>query len=292
MKKILNKLFAVTAALLILSMSFVVTASAETGGVTKTLTAGKETYQAYKEKYIEAKDLYDQAKKQFESAKADYRAAKTKEKDEALLTATKDYMVKGIDAMIAYIQIIEANANLAENKGIAPYDASGNLNKYISDLEQKKAEVQSATTKQQLVDAAKPIKETWLNIRVEVKYYIGYVVNNRLEAFLNKANDVSSKFESEIQKLKSKGIDTTKLESDLATFNDWVSKAEAEYNTAKQSYSTHGGFDSYGHVTNLNEADQFLKAANKNIQQANQYLKKARDSFKNTVAELKAARKA
>lgn len=273
-------------------MAFAVSASAETGSPTKTLTAAGNTYQEYKEKYIGAKNLYIQAKQQFEHAKADAKAAKTKEKDEALLNATKDYMVKGIDAMISYIQVIKQNANIAENKNIAPYDVSGNLDKYISQLEQSKLTVQSATTKTQLVDALKPIKETWQNVRVEVKYYTGYVVNNRLEVFLNKAKEVSAKLNTEIQNLKANGTDTTKLESELATYNDWISKAEAEYNTGKQIYSSHGGFDTSGHVTNLNGADQFLKAANKNIQQANQYLKKARDSFKNTVAQLKASKKA
>ena len=88
--------------------------------------------------------------------------------------------------------------------------------------------------------------------------------------------------------MKSKGIDTTKVESDVATYNEWLSKAETEYNAAQEDYRTHGGFDTYGHVTNLKEADQFLEAVNKHIRQANDYLKKAKDGYKEAVAELRA----
>jgi len=281
-----NRWFAVAMVLLIAGVSFASVASAQETG---TADQYSQTYQTYKEKYIGAKDLYTQARNEFESAKANYRTAKTKGNSEALLNSTKDYMVKAIDAMIAYLRMIEANAKLAENRGIAPYDASVNLNKYISELEQKKLDVQSATTKQELIDIGNSVKKTWLNVKVEVKYYIGYVVNNRLEAFLIKANNASERMDSQIQTLKSKGIDTTKLERDLATYNEWVSKAETEYNSAKENYRTHGGFDTYGHVTNLNEADKFLKAADKNFRQANQYLNKAKNSLKNAIAELRKA---
>ncbi len=283
-----NRWFAVAMVLLIVTVSFASVASAQETGTSDQYS---QTYQTYKEKYIEAKDIYIQAKNEFESAKANYRTAKTKGNSEALLNSAKDYMVKAIDAMIAYLRLIEANANLAENRGIAPYDASDNLNKYISELEQKKLEVQSATTKQELIDVGKSVKETWQNVRAEVKYYIGYVVNNRLEEFLIKANNASERIDSQIQTLKSKGIDTTKLESDLATYNEWVSKAETEYNSAKENYKTHGGFDTYGHVTNMKEADQFLNAADKNFRQANQYLIKAKNSLKEAIAELRKANK-
>lgn len=282
MNKISNKLFAIGATLLLFSMLFAVNASAQPGAA----------YQVYKQKYIGAKDLYIKSQQQFENAKAAYNSAKTQEKDEALLNATKAYMSSGIDAMVAYTQVAKENVDLAANKSIVPAGASDNLNNYIAQLEQEKTTVQTITTRQELVNSSKTVMGIWQNVRLESKYYLGIIINSGFEAFFNKNSNVSSKIDSEIQALKSQGVDTTKLESDLVTYNDDISKAQAAYDTAKANYMGHVGFNSDGSVSNPDDANKFLKAADQNIQQANQYLLNAKDTFKVIVTELKSAKPA
>jgi hypothetical protein len=279
--KKLNKWCAAATLLLIVSVSFTMVASAE---------SPNQTYQEYKEKYTGAKNTYLQAKQEFENSKANYEAAKIKENSDALLNSTKNYAEKTLDVMIAYLKVINASANLPENQNISPYDISGDLDKRIAELEQDKINVQSATTKQQLIDASNSIKNTWQNSRIEVKYYTGYLAKSRVEEFLNKSKDVSVRVDSEIQTLKSKSVNTTKLENGLASFNQWIDKAEEKYNGTEDNFKVHGGFDANGEVINLREANQFIVTVNQNLAELRQDLKNAEDSFKDTVTQLRASK--
>jgi hypothetical protein len=278
--KKLNKWCAAATLLLVISVSFAMVASAE---------SPKQTYQEYKEKYTGAKNTYLQAKQEFENSKANYQAAKNKENSEALLNSIKNYAIKTIDVMIAYLEVIKASASLPENQNVAPYDILGNIDRHIAELEQDKLVVQSATNESQLLNVSKSIKDTWQSARLEVKYYTGYLAKNRIETFLNKSKEVSARVDSQIQILKSNGTDTAKLEDGLAAYNDWMSNAEEKYNAIKDNYKTHGGFDANGQVTNLREANQFITIVNQNLKEARQNLKNAKDNFKDTVTQFRAS---
>lgn len=266
--------------ILLSAMPLSALASASDSGAIEQYRYATQQYQIYKDKYNIAKHLYVDAKQKFLDAKDKYQKAKNAENTKALKEAAQAYMIKAIDYAISYLEIIKYNVQLAEKEGFAPYKASDNLQQYINELEQKKVDVQNAQTKEDLVIVAKSIQTKWLNIRAEVKYYFGYILKNRIELFLNKAQELSNKIDKEIKALKSQGVETTSLETKLTKFNSWLSQASAEFEKAKQAYATHGGIDNYGHVTNLAEANRFLEEANRHLVETHRYLKNANNELR------------
>jgi hypothetical protein len=246
-----------------------------------------QQYQIYKDKYNEARRLYFDAKQWLLDAKEKYQMAKNAENLKALKEAAQAYMIEAIDYAISYLEIVKYNVQLAEKEGFAPYNASDNLQQYINELEQKKVEVQNAETKEELLRVARSIENKWLTIRVEIKYYFGYVLKNRIELFLNKAEELANKLNKEIQALRAQGIETTSLEAKLANFNNYLSQANAKLEKAKQAYAAHVGIDAYGHITNLAEASRFVEEANRNLVEAYYYLKNAINVLKALFNEYK-----
>ncbi len=246
-----------------------------------------QQYQTYKDKYVAAKQLYIDARQKFQDARAKYQQAKNNETTRVLKEAAQAYMIKAIDYAISYLGIVKYNVGLAESEGIVPFKASDNLQQYINELEQKKVEVQNAATARDLINVAKSVQTKWQNIRAEVKYYFGYILKNRIELFLNKAHELANRLDKEIQALKARGIQTTGLETGLAKFNNWLSQADTAFDKAKQAYATHGGIDTYGHVTNLAEANKFLVEANSYLVDAHRYLKNAASELRELYKEYK-----
>ena len=101
-----------------------------------------------------------------------------------------------------------------------------------------------------------------VDINLETRYYMGIVLNNRINNFIIKTDNVSIRLDSAIEKLKAQGNDTTKLEKEVADFKNAVREAKDSQPKLKELYDKHNGFDSDGAVKNANDANIFLKQGN------------------------------
>ncbi|MFZ3385043.1 MAG: hypothetical protein WA144_14070, partial [Candidatus Methanoperedens sp.] len=99
-------------------------------------------------------------------------------------------------------------------------------------------------------------------INLETRYFMGMVLNNRIDNFINQTDNVSAKVDDAIAKLKANGTDTTKLESDAAEFKNKVREAKDIQAQTVALFSTHSGFAADGTVTIEKDARDFLKKAN------------------------------
>jgi len=102
---------------------------------------------------------------------------------------------------------------------------------------------------------------------------------------LGKADEAVTKVQDLITQAQSRGLDTSALQSALATYQSRLSTAQSSHNTASGILSAHNGFDGSGNVT-----DQ--AAANQTVKDANQSLKDAHDALVQAVHDLQQAIKA
>jgi hypothetical protein len=92
---------------------------------------------------------------------------------------------------------------------------------------------------------------------------MGIVLNNRIDNFLLKADNVSTRLDSAIDKLKARGNDTNNLEREVADFKDAVEKAKESRTKIKELYTNHNGFANEGTISSERNANKFLEKGNK-----------------------------
>ncbi len=114
------------------------------------------------------------------------------------------------------------------------------------------------------------------------------MLNNRINNFITKSDTVSVKIDSELQKLKSQGKDTTKLEEMAARFNNLVKEAKDSQQKTSDLLASHSGFSSDGMVTDNKAAETFVKQVDNSQKET---VKKLKDASKKLLDFVKDWRK-
>ena len=239
------------------------------GVVAAQATAG-EPYEKENERYQANKEQYDNTRKKFEETKDIFEKANKqlgklndeKSKDE-LKQKAKDYLLTAIEFAQSQIQVIKSRMENSENAVPIPFDAITIIDGHTAQLEQLKAKVENANSTQEFRDAHKELKKIVIDINLETHYYMGIVLNNRIDNFIIKTDDVSTRLDSAIEKLKVRGNDTTKFEKEVADFKDSIQKAKKSQTKTKELYAIHNGFAPEGTITNERNANKFLEQGNK-----------------------------
>jgi len=247
----------------------------------------EEQYNLYKEKYENAKKRFEDARGIFEKARERSGNINDIRSKEELKNRTKDYLLRAIDQTISHLEILKYRVELRENKDIIKFDASGTIEDQISQLEGMKVKVEGAETAQDFRTIYTELKDLWINIRLETRYYIGIVLNYRINSFLEKVDNVSIKMDEAITKLDSKGIDTTKLKAEADKFDSIVAEAEANQKKTDDLFEVHNGFSSDGTVTDVSAAREFLRQGDELERGTIKTIKEAAKQLKDFVKEFR-----
>lgn len=239
------------------------------------------------EKYANTGKQFEDAKKQFENALKQFNAKKDSKSKEELLLKTKDYLEKAIDHLVSYLKVLKSRAEKSDNKGIIPFDVSKNIDAHLAQLEQLRTKVQQANSTQELRDANKELKELWVKIRLETRYDFAILLNNRVDTFITKADNISARLDAAIQNLKSKGKDTSDLEKSAATFNSLVKEAKDAQQKTDELFAAHSGFATDGTVTNIKDAEAFLRQADNSQKEIIKKLKAASRQLQDFAREYR-----
>ena len=244
-------------------------------------------YQINKENFEKTKKQFEEAKKLFEDANKRLKNAKDGNKSEELLENARQYMLKAINHTESQLQVMKDKLDNPENRGIRAQDALKIIDAHMSQLEQLRVEVNQATTVQEIRDAHKELAGIVADINLETRYFLGMVLNVRIDTFIAKADNVSARLDAAIEDMKAKGKDTTKLEKRAADFNKALDEAKELHNKTKGLFAEHNGFDSNGAVTDSKDAKAFLKEANELQRETIQKLKNAGKQVIDFVKDFK-----
>jgi uncharacterized protein YktA (UPF0223 family) len=247
----------------------------------------EEQYRPLKEKYENTKKKFDDAKDIFDKARERLRNANDNRSREELTNRTKDYLIRAIDQTISHLEILKYRVELRENKDIIKFNASNNIEAQITQLEEMKVKVEQAGTPRDFIAINTELKDMWVNIRLETRYYIGIVLNYRSNIFLSKVDNVSLKVDEAITKLENEGIDTTKLKAEAAKFDSIVADAKQNQQKTDELFDSHDGFDSYGNVKDVNAAREFLRQGDGMQRDTVKKLKEAAKQLKDFVKEFR-----
>lgn len=246
-----------------------------------------EQYRLHKEKYENTKKKFDEARDVFEKAREKLRNLNDNKSREELKGRTRDYLIRAIDQTISHLEILKYRVELRENKGIIPFDASGNIRAQVEQLEDMKVKVDQADTAKDFVAIHNELKDIWIKIRLETRYYVGIVLNHRIDGFLAKADNVSVKMDEAITKLENKGIDTGKLKDEAEKFDRIIADAKQSQQKTDDLFEVHNGFATDGTITDVNAAREFLRQVDGMQRDTVRELKDASKQLKDFVKEFR-----
>ena len=141
-----------------------------------------------------------------------------------------------------------------------------------------KAEIEAATTKEQMKAIAKNLREKRGSLEHLVRVHGGRAVLSSVEGIINRASVLEKKLENILAKAEENGI-TVDVEAEMTSFSGSIAKAKDKTNQAKAKIEE---------AQKLRESESGNKEGVKALtDEAKQLLKEARDAIKEGHSTLK-----
>lgn len=225
----------------------------------------REKYQVERDSYLKAKRTYLDARKDWQVFKPRFR-----ERDKVAFAKGQNFLDKGTKHLIQYITVLskkvdETKALDADQKAAL----TGELAGYIATLEADQAQINNASTVEELRAASEKVKADWDTIRPQVKRIIGEVLLAKAQLIVARAENASTKVDAKIADLKAKGKNTTELEAKSA---DYKAKIAAAKDKLAQAATKLGEVKTGDATVSLRGADQFIREANKTLRELHRSL--------------------
>jgi hypothetical protein len=221
-----------------------------------------------------AGQLFDNAKAQFENALKQFNTKKDAASKQELILKAQDYLEKAIDRIILQLDVLKSRADL-EPEGVIPFNVSNNIDANVAELEQLKIKVQQDNTTDELRADNNELKLDYTKIRLETRYGYELLLNNRIDNFVGKKDNVTARLNAAIQNLNNKSKDTSSLETIAANFTNLMQEAAANQQNTGALLATHNGFDASGIVINNTDAQAFLNQVDSSQKETIRTLKDA-----------------
>jgi len=240
----------------------------------------RKNYQEVRQAYITERDKFKELKKEYASCKNDSTDA-CKGKRQDIITGSKTYLLNAADLVLKELE------NLKEKTTASTELTEEQKSSIIADLDAKIQEVTDArvtienlndnSTRQEVNDAAKQIRQAWQETKDALKLHTSKLVVAKLGNIIAKTETLETKLYNIRDKLTEKGKDVSKLNAVLDEFKAKVDDAKAKYEAMQEKLSNAKPSD-MGTVS---------KDVHQLFTEAKQSLKDARDLLRQVVNEIK-----
>ena len=251
----------------------------------KALERIKERAETLQKNISKARQKYLDVRQKFLDARQ-----KLLDRKQALLEARKAYQNASGDKKAELLVKLKANAAISvENQIAAIIDKlnalkeSGNapdgVDNTIQALQELKVSLQSETvTKEQIVDAAKKVRELWKNARDNAQAKTARFFDNKLNSLETKANQAYDNTKKRIDDLEAKGNDVTKLRAALEEFRAHIAVVTQIHADLKAKWLE---------AANAQDKQEILKEAHRLSVKANRMYVEAFKILKRIVIEYR-----
>jgi hypothetical protein len=247
----------------------------------KTLsTKGRNKVSEYKQEREQLREELQYHKQEYKVAKGDFlkirnriRAQELDPNSEEALNVTKLYLNSSIDYMIAHLSNVKGNieysdGNKTEEK-IIPIDENIKL------LEAEKAKIVNASSQEELTGVVRSVRGVWNNAEKNSLSSTGQTVSEKIGVFLDESEKLSERLGGDVETFKETDVNTSKLETKLASYVSYIKSAQEKKDAADSIYNNES-------VTqeNLQKANNYLHQSLNDISEANKLLREIFDELK------------
>jgi hypothetical protein len=206
---------------------------------------------------------YQTSRKNFLAIRKNLRSGNYDEQD---LNITREYLNASIDYMIAHLERVQYNLEQADSNGTEARITA--IEDIISQLQEEKTAIGKAEDLEDLTNETESVRGVWNNVRNRTAVETGETACEKIDGSVNKSESISNKIEKEIESLNKTGVNTTNLETKLASYNALMDSARENNEAAKKIYTKENATEE-----ELQKADGYMQNALKEIKEANQVLK-------------------
>ena len=242
------------------------------------IQAANQAFQKAKEQYNKAKQFQEQAMNEFLGLRAQLQLCQDSGEDcleleGELLEKAKDNLIGIADRLIQHLEKIKSKVESDENMDSdEAQEAIDKLNDLILELEDAKDDVEAATNKEELDEAAQEIRDIWSQIQYTGFRYAERVIWGQVKGIFVRSEMLEKKLETVLDRLESKGVDTSELEDLLDQFSDYIEDARSKMGDADDKFGEAKELRAQG---DKDGAKQALEEAKSLTREAHQALKNA-----------------
>ena len=248
-----------------------------------------EEIASLRQRFEGAKEKFNEAKDELKNEREKLNEAKKKGDEKSALEHAKNYLLRAADALINHLEKIKAKVQESPNindetevKIVAEIDAQ------ISEINSIKAEVQAATTKEQVKDIAKKLRSKWNSIVHLIRLYSGRVVSARVEGIVNQGLVLEKQLDNVLQKAKERGINVS-VSAEMELFSQKIAASRDKFKQAQDKLTEALGLRAKGEPAESDKLKVLIEESNQLLKESRDSLKEAHDLLKTIVKKIKAA---
>lgn len=240
----------------------------------------------YEQEKTKIKEELQVQRKEYQGAKEDFlevknriRAKKLDPNSKEALNATKLYLNSSIGYMIAHLSSVKNN--MADSNGNGTEEKIAAMDEKIKLLEVERTEVANASSQKELVVTVRSVRRVWDDAQRISLGGSGQIVSEKIGEFLEKSDILSAKLGTDIELLNKTGVETSDLETKLASYNSYIRSAQEKKEKADSIYDGEN-------VTpeNMEKANNYLRQSIIDINKANKILREIFEGLKEYEIEL------
>ncbi len=153
----------------------------------------------------------------------------------------------------------------------------------ISEVEDLKAQIETADTREKILDLAKQLREILKDIKHKIKFHEELLLHKRVGEIIKQAEKLEDKLDKVLERLTNEGFDTATVQASIDEFNVKIKLAKTKYNEGVSLFE-----DAKEKRDSDKEAAQALvKQAHEKFREAHQALKEAASILRKIVVEFK-----
>jgi len=245
------------------------------------LTIAKENYQNAKKRYQTARENYLTAQNKFKDAKKKIEACKDQDTDECsqlrdqIRERARESLLKTADRILEHLNKIKAKVDSSED--LSDEEAAEILKKIdemIQEIEDAKSTIETSEDKDEILEAAKTIKQSWVRIKKRLAIHTGRIVNARIGGIIVRVKQLETKLEKILDRMEDKGIDTSEVQSLVDEFNVKIEEAQSNYESALDKFKEAVSAEDVETAHELaKEGHRYMKAAHESLKEAQKLLR-------------------
>ncbi|ADE36097.1 hypothetical protein [Methanohalophilus mahii] len=167
------------------------------------------------------KNNYENSRNKLLNVKDRVQKGQIAANSEEVYNVSSEYLNDTINYMVTRLSDTKEDF---EDKGV-PEDSIDRIDGYIVQLEDQQEKLENAKDRKELAEIARDVRKIWQNASKDLYKFRSLSVLNGVENYLDKADSISERLESEIENLNESGVDTTEAEQMLDQYNSLVEDA-------------------------------------------------------------------
>jgi DNA repair exonuclease SbcCD ATPase subunit len=259
----------------------------EARGLFKLRDVSEEKVKEAKERFEKAKQRFEDNKKELNESRHAFKEALKNKNATGAIENAKVFLTSSADAVINAIEKIKSK--VSENNDLTQEEADNIISEMdakIKEMQDAKAKVAAATTKEEIKAAGKEIVRAWERMKNIIKIHAERQVLSKTNEVVKMSEQLEKRLEATLEKLSEKGYNTTGINSKIDEFSAKINDAREKYNEAVLKFAAAKEARA-GNATANPDATALLKAGKSLMEAAHKDLKDAHEILKGIISEIR-----